>query len=199
VPVAWRVDFSTGTVDGPVVLDFDGGVREVFDVNNAGQVVGRDAQDRAVRWTIDVDTLQVTGKTLLGTGGYGQVINESGAVCGVVIPYYLDNVFVWTEADGPTTLGKLKRTGEPEVFALGAGPNPEVVGKVEREHPPGTGGAIRWAILWRDAEPIDLNTKIGDPAWHLSKARGITLSGQIIGEGELSHGPHRFVLTPTQP
>ncbi len=54
-------------------------------------------------------------------------------------------------------------------------------------------------MVWRDAEPIDLNTEMGDRAWHLSKAQGITVSGQIIGESELGGEPHLFVLTPTQP
>jgi probable HAF family extracellular repeat protein len=60
-----------------------------------------------------------------------------------------------------------------------------------------TGQAFARAVLWRNAQAIDVNTLLpAGSGWHLDSAYGINLQGQIVGQGT-SHGRHlAFLLTP---
>ncbi len=54
------------------------------------------------------------------------------------------------------------------------------------------------ATLWRNGQPIDLNTLISDSRWHLDVASSINNNGLIVGRGTLSGTKHAFLLVPVE-
>ena len=54
------------------------------------------------------------------------------------------------------------------------------------------------ATIWRNGQPVDLNTLIDDPTWHLDVASCINDNGVVVGTGTRNGIRHAFLLVPAE-
>jgi probable HAF family extracellular repeat protein len=112
----------------------------------------------------------------------GQVVGLSTNAEGVA------RAFVWSLA-GMRDLGTLPRDAASEALAI------NVFGIIV-----GRSGAADWsasrATVWHNGVAIDLNARVREPGWTLTRATGINDAGQIVGVGLHNGQTRAFLLTP---
>ncbi len=164
-------------------------------VNESGVVVGRayTASDSnaavAVRWSSD-DSLPVTLPAVNGTYGDAEKISTSGIVVGQSAVGAERHATVWN-ATTPSDLGALP--GHSFSIAYDISDSRGIVGysKLNADAPAST------AVLWRDGQVIDLNTRLTDPAGVvLTSANGINSHGWIAASGLYQGKVRGFILVP---
>jgi probable HAF family extracellular repeat protein len=116
-------------------------------------------------------------------------INNNGLAVGQsMLPDFSFHAFTWQNGV-LSDLGTLP--GDSQSGAGGVNSQGEIVGMSSND-------TTQAACLWQHRIPVDLNTRISDPAWQLASANGINDRGQIAGYGFLNGELHAFLLTPSQ-
>lgn len=188
-----------------------------FGINNAGTIVGEADGPNGVR------AIVLRSGVFTEIGVFSQVNGGSGAKSFALAVSEADHVVGWAETDPITAspprrafiwtdAGGLKDLGTPNgqnSIAYGVGvvnSFVQVVGTSFVGVDPETGNAR--AFVWEDdgdgnpeaGETKDLNTPgmVDLPSgWVLQQARGINLSGQIVGFGTNGSETRAFLLTPS--
>ena len=116
-------------------------------------------------------------------------INNNGLAVGQSMrPDFSFHAFTWQNGV-LSDLGTLP--GDSQSGAGGVNSQGEIVGGSSND-------TTQAACLWQHQRPVDLNTRISDPAWQLAVANSINNRGQIAGYGFLNGELHAFLLTPNK-
>jgi probable HAF family extracellular repeat protein len=116
-------------------------------------------------------------------------INNNGLAVGQSMrPDFSVHAFTWQNGV-LSDLGTLP--GDSQSGAGGVNSQGEIVGGSSND-------TTQAACLWQHQRPVDLNTRISDPAWQLAVANSINNRGQIAGYGFLNGELHAFLLTPNK-
>ena len=116
-------------------------------------------------------------------------INNNGLAVGQsMLPDFSVHAFTWQNGV-LSDLGTLP--GDSQSGAGGVNSQGEIVGFSGND-------TTQAACLWQHQRPVDLNTRISDPAWQLAGANSINDRGQIAGYGFLNGELHAFLLTPNR-
>jgi probable HAF family extracellular repeat protein len=114
-------------------------------------------------------------------------INNNGLAVGQSMrPDFSFHAFTWQNGV-LFDLGTLP--GDSQSVAGGVNSQGEIVGFSSND-------TTQAACLWQHRSPVDLNTRISDPAWQLAVANSINDRGQIAGYGFLNGELHAFLLIP---
>lgn len=189
-PMKWAVSGGGG-----IVLPFaDYVAAAAYGVNRSGVVVGVGLTQgsfdfsQAVRWDTDT-SIPVVLPAVQGSYSYAFRISDAGVVVGEsqVGSNRLATKWIGT---APTNLGTL-----PTHNTSSANDIDDRRGIVGSSGPSPT--ATRTAVLWRDGQIIDLNSRLTDAGGVvLTSADGINASGWIAANGVYQGRSFGFVLVP---
>jgi probable HAF family extracellular repeat protein len=188
--VGFRADPGLPAVELP---SLNGGFAQACGINAAGQIAGSSVNPAGVTHATRIDPGQLSPVEILpldGQAGTSQVcaIDADGTVGGQGNNGGVAHAFRFSTAGGGLDLDN---------FGASVGSNVEAI----------AGGlSVGWfqladdstrAFAHRDGDgSFDLNTRIDDPSWVLSLARGVNADGVIVGDGVLNGAPAAFRLTP---
>src|SRR5439155_13149613 len=163
-------------------------------VNELGDIVGMSQTGagtyHATLWAVDgaildLDTLGSAASIALALNDHGQIVGHRQAVLGDL------QAFVWTAATGMQALPLFP--GDTDNEAVGISAEGVIVGNGSSMGP----GLVAHGILWRQGNPVDLQTLIDAPGWVLQYVAAMNPAGAIVGLGKIDGQPHGFRLIPT--